>query len=77
MIHEGFVFNKTWNKDIYVYQVYLKKINKISFFKTTLDLNENSLYCFKLYLFDQENSGHRKIRIGMVENTDKIDLQSI
>lgn len=77
MTHEGFVFNKTWNKDIYVYQVYLKTINKISFFKTTLDLNENSLYCFKLYLFDQENSGHRKIRIGMVENTDKIDLQSI
>ena len=39
--------------------------SKISFFKSQEELNEKTYAQFKLYLFDRENNGHRKIRLSL------------
>ncbi len=64
-IHDGIVFNKTQENEQFQYNVYIKSIKKISFFKSSQDINEYSVQKFKLFLFDAENSGYRKIRLAM------------
>ena len=68
-IYDGFVFNESNNdENVFQYNVYIKALNKMSFFKTEKKLNEDSIYQFKLFLFDKENSGYKKIRLGLVDS---------
>ena len=68
-IYDGFVFNESNDDDnVFQYNVYIKTLNKMSFFKTEKKLIEDSIYRFKLFLFDKENSGYKKIRLSLVDN---------
>lgn len=68
-IYDGFVFHELeTNDNMFQYNVYIKTLNKMSFFKTEKKLNEDSIYQFKLFLFDKENSGYKKIRLGLVDS---------
>ena len=64
--YDGYVFNKKYENNQFTYSVFLKKLNKISFFRSNDELKENCIKQFKLFLFDRENSGHRKIRLALV-----------
>lgn len=64
--YDGYVFNKKYENNQFTYSVFLKSLNKISFFRSNDELDENCIRQFKLYLFDRENSGHRKIRLALV-----------
>ena len=70
-VHDGIIFNKTQENEHFQYNVYIKSIKKISFFKSNLDISEYSVQKFKLFLFDAENSGYRKIRLA-IQNDDSI-----
>ena len=68
-IYDGFVFNESNSDDnVFQYNVYIKILNKMSFFKTEKKLIVDSTYQFKLFLFDKENSGYKKIRLSLVDN---------
>ena len=68
-IYDGFVFNESNNDDnVFQYNVYIKALNKMSFFKTEKKLTVDTIYPFKLFLFDKENSGYKKIRLSLVDN---------
>lgn len=64
--YEGYVFNKKYENNQFTYSVFLKKLNKISFFRSNDEIGEHEIRMFKLYLFDRENSGHRKIRLALI-----------
>jgi len=64
--YKGYVFNKKYENNQFTYSVFLKKLNKISFFRSNDEIEEHEIRMFKLYLFDRENSGHRKIRLALV-----------
>ncbi len=63
--YNGYILNKNIKKDFFIYNVYIKELNKISFFKSQEELDEKTYAQFKLYLFDRENNGHRKIRLSL------------
>ena len=68
-IYDGFVFHELeTNDNMFQYNVYIKTLNKMSFFKTEKKLNVDSIYQFKLFLFDKENSGYKKIHLGLVDS---------
>jgi exoribonuclease R len=62
-IVEGYVFDKTETNGEFNYCVYMKSLKKITYFKHHSDIPNYSFQSFKLFLFDRENSGHRKIRL--------------
>jgi hypothetical protein len=64
-IHDGIVFNQQKEENVFKYNVYIKSIRKISYFKCDDDIANYSTKKFKLFLFDAENSGYRKIRLAM------------
>ena len=64
-IHEGVVFNQQKENDMFKYNVYIKSIKKISYFKCDQDISEYSTQKFKLFLFDAENNGYKKIRLAI------------
>jgi hypothetical protein len=64
--YEGYVFNKKYENNQFTYCVFLKSLNKISFFRSNDEIEEHEICMFKLYLFDRENSGHRKIRLALI-----------
>jgi len=64
--YDGFVFNKKYENNQFTYSVFLKSLNKISFFRSNDEIEEHETCKFKLFLFDRENSGHRKIRLALV-----------
>ena len=64
-IHDGIVFNQQKEEDCFKYNVYIKSIRKISYFKCDDIIDNYSTKKFKLFLFDAENSGYRKIRLAM------------
>lgn len=64
-VYDGYILNKNIEKDFFIYNVYIKALNKISFFKSQEDLEQKTSAQFKLYLFDRENNGHRKIRLAL------------
>jgi len=70
-IHDGIVFNKIQENEHFQYNVYIKSIKKISFFKSDRDISDYSVQKFKLFLFDAENSGYRKIRLA-IQNDESI-----
>jgi len=59
--HEGVIFNISDD----TYSVYIKSINRVTQFKSTDEYEVYSKHMFKLFLFDAENNGHRKIRIAV------------
>lgn len=64
---EGYVFDKTEINGEFNYCVYMKSLKKISYFKHHDDIPNYSFQSFKLFLFDRENSGHRKIRLMLCD----------
>jgi len=64
-VYDGYILNKNIEKDFFIYNVYIKALNKISFFKSQEELEQKTSAQFKLYLFDRENNGHRKIRLAL------------
>lgn len=60
-LHEGVIFNVSDD----TYSVYIKSINRVTQFKSTDEYGVYSKHMFKLFLFDAENNGHRKIRIAV------------
>lgn len=64
-IHDGIVFNQQKEEDCFKYTVYIKSIRKISYFTCDDNIENYSTKKFKLFLFDAENSGYRKIRLAM------------
>ena len=64
--YDGYVFNKKYENNQFTYSVFLKSLNKISFFRSNDEIEEHEIRKFKLFLFDRENSGHRKIRLALV-----------
>jgi len=66
-LHEGVIIGATEN----TYSVYLKSLNRVTQYKSTDAYEIYSTHMFKMFLFDAENNGHRKIRIGKVKDEDK------
>ena len=67
-LHEGIVFNRTVISDsICRYTVYLKTVKRMYTLDTGEQLAEYSMHKFKLLLFDSENTGHRKMRIALID----------
>ena len=64
---DGYIFDKTEINGEFQYCVYIKVLKKISYFKHHQDLPNYSFQHFKLFLFDTENSGHRKIRLMLCD----------
>lgn len=62
--YDGIIFSKKYENNNYIYSVYIKELNKISIFKSNELYDENIIKQFRLFLFDKENNGHRKIRIS-------------
>lgn len=60
---EGYIFDKTEDKGEFRYCVYMKSLKKITYFKHHNNIPNYSFHMFKLFLFDRENNGHRKIRL--------------
>ena len=62
----GYIFDvQTDNQSgIYTYSVYI--LNKICIFRTHQDHELYKTYPFRLFLFDRENSGYRKVRLELV-----------
>lgn len=78
--HEGIVFNRTVISDSsYRYTVYLKTVKRMYTLDSSEQLAEYSTNKFKLLLFDSENTGHRKMRIAImdetIENTSSSSIQ--
>lgn len=62
-IVEGYIFDKTEEHGEFKYCVYMKTLKKITYFKHHMNIPNNTYQTFKLFLFDRENNGHRKIRL--------------
>ena len=60
------MFNKKYENNQFTYSVFLKELNKISFFRSSDEIEEHEVHTFKLYLFAREISGHRKIRLALI-----------
>ena len=60
---DGFIIDKVLHDNLYHYVVYIQILKKITYFKHSNDLPIHSFQTFKLFLFDRENNGHRKIRL--------------
>ena len=68
-IQTGYVFDKIIRNDgLYQYVVYLTKIKMVSRMTLRYDLNEYSIHKFKIYLFNDESTLKKKIRLQFIEN---------
>ena len=65
---KGYIFDvQTDNQSgIYIYSVYI--LNKICVFRSEQHMELYKTYSFRLFLFERENSGHRKVRLELVQN---------
>lgn len=64
--YDGYIFNKSSENIGFCYHVYITSLKKISMFRSNEELILHETYKFKLYLFDRENNGDRKIRLGLI-----------
>ena len=63
-IHRGVIFDK-WNKHdgMFEYMVYLEDLKLLSRMKTTVEFDNYTMGDFKVYLFEDEYSLKKKVRI--------------
>ena len=63
-IYEGYIFDKLVRNDaLYQYMVYLPEINMVNRFTSRYDKQNLSKQTFKIYVFTDQNSLKRKIRV--------------
>ena len=63
-IYEGYIFDKLVRNDaLYQYMVYLPEINMVNRFTSRYDKQNLSQQTFKIYVFTDQNSLKRKIRV--------------
>ena len=63
-IYDGFIFDKIIRNDsLYQYMVYLPDLKMVNRFTSRHDKKNLTTQKFKLYLFTDENSLKRKIRV--------------
>jgi hypothetical protein len=66
-IHSGVIFDKLQKNDgSFAYMVYLQDIKVMSRFKSYIHFNNYTTHDFNIYLFDEEHSMKKKIRIQPV-----------
>ena len=67
--HEGYVFDKIIRNDgLYQYVVYLVELKTV--FRITLryELEDYNKYSFKIFIFNDEDSLKKKLRLHIVDN---------
>jgi hypothetical protein len=65
--HHGIVFDKILKNDGTIhYMVYLEKLRLLSRVVSLVNVENYSMNCFKLYLFEDEDKVKRKIRLQFV-----------
>jgi exoribonuclease R len=65
--YDGYVFDKIVRNDgLYQYMVYLDKIKSVSRITSRFDMDDYGKYKFKVFLFHDEASLKRKIRLHIV-----------
>ena len=63
-VYEGYIFDKLVRNDaLYQYMVYLPEINMVNRFTSRYDKNNLSKQNFKIYVFTDQHSLKRKIRV--------------
>ena len=66
------LFQEWGNRGIHYWEIAETNIDMIEgqaeykFFRSSDEIKEHEVHTFKLYLFDRENSGHRKIRLALI-----------
>ena len=66
-IHNGLVFDKIQKNDgSYVYMVYLQDLKLLSRFKSYMDIDNYNICQFHIYLFEEEHSLKKKIRVQII-----------
>lgn len=62
--HDGYVFDKNVRSDgLYEYNVYLSELNTCSRIILHFELNHSNKYSFRVFIFNDENSLKKKIRL--------------
>ena len=64
--HRGVVFDKIRIDSVFSYMVYLEEIRLLTRITCPNDLQNHSYVNFKIYLFEDENTMRRKIRLSIV-----------
>ncbi len=72
ILYNGYVFNRICisineNDCNYKYDVYLPKIKMVYSFKSRENLDNYSSHSFKIFVFEDENSFKRKVRIQLIQ----------
>lgn len=68
-IFDGYIFDKIIRNDgLYQFMVYIHKINIVSRITLRKDLVEFCKYNFKVFMFQDEDSFKKKVRLYLVEN---------
>ena len=66
--HDGYVFDKIIRNDgLYQYVVYLDKIKSVSRITSRFDMNDYGKYKFKVFIFNDEASLKKKIRLHILQ----------
>jgi hypothetical protein len=60
--YDGIILDKKETDDAFKYTVFLKELNFVSCFKSTLDFDVYSVKRLKLFLFENEHLTKKKIR---------------
>lgn len=67
-VHKGILFDKLHKSDgAYVYMVYLEDLHLLTRMKTYTELHNYSAHEFQIYLFEEEHSLKKKIRVQHIE----------
>ena len=67
--HDGYVFDKMVRNDgLYQYIVYLVDLKTVSRITLRFELEENKKYNFKVFIFNDESSLKKKIRLHLIRN---------
>ena len=66
-IYNGFIFDKIERNDgLYQYMVYLDKIKSVSRITSRFDMDDYGKYKFKIFVFHDESSLKKKIRLHLI-----------
>jgi len=68
--HDGYVFDKIIRNDgLFQYMVYLDKIKSVSRITSRFDMSDYGKYKFKVFIFNDEASLKKKIRLHILEQS--------
>jgi hypothetical protein len=68
MVHKGVVFDKVQKADgAFVYMVHLEDLRMLSRMKTYTEMENYTMHDFQIYLFEDEHSLKKKIRVQHIQ----------